>query len=308
MRKSVKKVLSFILAMVMVMGVLPITSLASNGQTADQTPDENDLFANGSYGWSGYTWNDGNGLSWTDSSEDTYGDSSAAWKFSAAAGVSEEVNYQVNLNGSYNMDGYYFAFDAKVNGVSSQNISIRPQSVAEDMPIDLTGYQTATLTDTWQTFMLDFAKAPWDAYDTYGLSDVQRVTILFDFDATSGADREVIIDNVRLVKMETASEDWIHMSVDAGMSNAGYSYTDAMVKAEESATSLRLDTANAKINYTISPQWEFAEKKVDMTNGILSGYFHFGGGTAYAAAELVSSNWKYTGRLEFQLEDLGDGW
>ena len=309
--KSLKKALSLVLAFVMVVGILPTTAWANEEPAEDivQSSDGNDLFANGDYGWSGYTWNDGNGLSWNNSSEDTYGDSSSkAWKFGAAAGIASEVDYQVNLNGSYNMDGYYFVFNAKVSGVNSQLISVRPQSVAEDMPIDLTGYQTATLTTNWQTFMLDFSLLPWDAYHTYGLNDVQRVTILFDFDSTAGADREVTIDNVRLVKMETASEDWIHMSVDAGMSNAGYSYTDAMLKTEGSATSLRLDTANAKINYTVSPQWEFAEKKVDMTNGILSGYFHFGGGAVYAAAELVSDNWKYTGRMEFQLEDLGDGW
>ncbi len=309
--KNLKKALSLVLAFVMVVGILPTTAWANEEPAEDivQSSDGNDLFANGDYGWSGYTWNDGNGLSWNNSSEDTYGDSSSkAWKFGAATGIASEVDYQVNLNGSYNMDGYYFVFDAKVSGVNSQLISVRPQSVAEDMPIDLTGYQTATLTTNWQTFMLDFSLLPWDAYHTYGLNDVQRVTILFDFDSTAGADREVTIDNVRLVKMETASEDWIHMSVDAGMSNAGYSYTDAMLKAEGSATSLRLDTANAKINYTVSPQWEFAEKKVDMTNGILSGYFHFGGGAVYAAAELVSDNWKYTGRMEFQLEDLGDGW
>ena len=112
-----------------------------------------------------------------------------------------------------------------------------------------------------------------------------------------------------IIRQENAEEDWIHMDVDAGMSNAGYSYSHEMVKADNSSTSLRLDTANAKINYTISPQWYFTEKKIDMTNGILSGYFHFGeGGTAYAAAELVSDNWKYTGRMEFQLTDVGDGW
>ena len=111
-----------------------------------------------------------------------------------------------------------------------------------------------------------------------------------------------------IIRQESIDEDWINMSVDAGMSNAGFSFAHDLVKAEKSSTSLRLDTANAKINYTISPQWDLAEKKIDMTSGILSGYFHFGGGTAYAAAELVSSNWKYTGRMEFELEDLGDGW
>lgn len=98
------------------------------------------------------------------------------------------------------------------------------------------------------------------------------------------------------------------MSVDAGMTNSVYSYTDRMVKGEGSTTSLKLDTANAKINYTLSPAWDFAEGKVDMSTGTLSGYFHFGEGEAYAAAELISSNWKQTGRLVFNLEPVGDGW
>lgn len=272
--------------------------------------DRNDLFTNASYGWSGSSWNDGNGLTWTNKSEDTYGEGSIkSWMFGAAESISSTVDYQVNLNGSYDMDGYYFVFDAKVNGAKSQPISIRPQSVSNGSPVDLAGYQTANLTGSWQTFMLDFSLSPWDAYNTYGLADVQRVTIQFMFNGTAGSNREVVIDNVRLVKKETVDADWINMSVDAGMSNAAYSYTDQMVKAEGSTMSLRLDTANAKINYTVSPQWQFTEKKVDMSSGILSGYFHFGeGGTAYAAAELVSDNWKYTGRMEFMLESVGDGW
>ena len=271
--------------------------------------DQNDLFANGSYGWSASTWNDGNGLSWDNKNTEVYGENSIrSWMFGAAANVATQADYQVNLNASYDMDDYYFVFDAKVSGVTSQSIEIRPQSVADDMPIDLAGYQAATLTNEWQTYMLDFSKSPWDAYYTYGLADVMRVTLRFAFNATTGSDRQVVIDNVRLVKKETVAEDWVNMSVDAGMSNASYSYTDQMVKAENSSTSLRLNTANAKINYTISPQWQFTEKKIDMSNGILSGYFHFGGGTAYAAAELVSDNWKYTGRMEFQLTDVGDGW
>ena len=272
--------------------------------------DQNDLFTNASYGWSGSTWNDGNGLSWTNKSEETYGEGSIkSWMFGADASVSAKIDYQVNLNGSYDMDGYYFVFDAKVNGTNSQTISIRPQSVSDGSPIDMAGYQDATLTGSWQTFMLDFSKTPWDAYYTYGLADVQRVTIRFSFDSTAGSAREVVIDNVRLVKKESVNEDWINMSVDPGMTNAAYSYNDQMVKAEGSTMSLRLDTANAKINYTVSPQWDLAEKKVDMSSGILSGYFHFGeGGTVYAAAELVSDNWKYTGRMEFTLTDVGDGW
>ncbi len=272
--------------------------------------DQNDLFTNASYGWSGSTWNDGNGLTWTNKSEETYGEGSIkSWMFGADASVSAKIDYQVNLNGSYDMDGYYFVFDAKVNGTNSQTISIRPQSVSDGSPIDLAGYQNATLNNSWQTFMLDFSKTPWDAYYTYGLADIQRVTIRFSFDSTAGSDREVVIDNVRLVKKESMNEDWINMSVDTGMTNAAYSYNDQMVKAEGSTMSLRLDTANAKINYTVSPQWDLAEKKVDMSSGILSGYFHFGeGGTVYAAAELVSDNWKYTGRMEFQLTDVGDGW
>ncbi len=221
--------------------------------------------------------------------------SSAAWKVIPTLGTEHNWAYpQFILNQEYAIDGHKLVMDVKpVNMESCQiNLSVINGSW-------LSGVTSTFLTvDQWTTIAFD-------------LTGTSISNFHLGMEVNGGENYAVYIDNIKLVRDETVAEDWIHMSVDEGMTNAIFSYTDELVKAEGSTSSLKLDTADAKIKFTISPQWALEEKKVDMTNGVLSGYFHFSDESAekvYVAADLYASNWKHTDRLVFELESVGDGW
>ena len=97
------------------------------------------------------------------------------------------------------MDGYYLVFDAKVEGVESQTLSMRPRT-GTDGAKDPCNNTVLQLTSGWNTYTVDFCAALKSSSSAEDLSAVQRLFLVFDFAASTGADRSVIIDNVRLVK------------------------------------------------------------------------------------------------------------
>ena len=274
----------------------------------EPTVDQNDILANGQFTWSPQTWNDGNGLVWDSNYFETYGEvSTKSWMFGASSDITAEAGYQMFIaDPGYDMDGYYFVFDAKVIGAESQQISVRPHG-GDSGWTDLTGPAFANLTNEWQTFMLDFSKNPWDGYNQYGLTNICRLNWTFYFDQTSG-DRQVVIDNARLVKMESVEEDWINMNKDTGDSKATFSIVNEMLKAPGSSFSMKVDTSTG-VDVTLNPQAYFGEGNYpNMTDGILSGYFYFGDQEPSANFRLTDKGWHGGVSLYFKFKDLGDGW
>ena len=221
--------------------------------------------------------------------------SSTAWKVVPTLGTEHNWAYpQFVLDQEYDIDGHKLVMDVKpVNMESCQiNLSVINGSW-------LSGVTSTFLTvDQWTTVSFDLTGSSISNFH-------------LGMEVNGGENYAVYVDNIKLVRDETVAEDWIHMAIDEGMTNAVFSYTDELVKAEGSTSSVKLDTADAKIKFTISPEWELDAKKVDMTSGILSGYFHFSDESAekvYVAADLYASNWKHTDRLVFELESVGDGW
>ena len=105
----------------------------------------------------------------------------------------------MGMTQSYDLSGYYLVFDAKVEGVDSQKLSIRPRT-GTDGASDPCNNTVLELTSGWNTYTVDFAAALKASSSEEDLSVVQRIFLVFDFAANTGSDRSVIIDNVRLVK------------------------------------------------------------------------------------------------------------
>ena len=228
--------------------------------------------------------------------------SSAAWKVVPDLGTEHNWAYpKLTLDQAYSEGNYKLVMDVK------------PVKM-EDFQINLSVIDGKWLSGVTSTHL------PVDQWTTVSFDIQNKAISNFNLGVEivgGAADYAFYIDNVKLIPVEeeenseTVEDDWIHMAIDEGMTNAGFSFVQDMVKAEGSTQSLRLNTADAKIKFTISPQWEFDEKKVDMSNGILSGYFHFSDESAekvYVAADLYAGNWRHTGRLDFELESVGDGW
>ena len=191
------------------------TTVYIDGLGFEKLVDKNDMFAGGSWA-GGNQWTTANNMTYVNNCTETYGeDSIFAWKFNATAANSNQwAQFLMGMTQAYNMDGYYLVFDAKVDGVASQNMNIRPRTGA-DGGGDPCNNTTVKLTQGWNTYTVDFAAALKSTSTAADLTTVQRLFMVFDFAATTGAERSVIIDNVRLVKKECKHLDTTTNTVDA---------------------------------------------------------------------------------------------
>ena len=197
------------------------TTVYIDGLKCEKLVDRNDLFAGGSQ-LGGSSWTTGTNMTFVNNCTETYGDDSLfAWKFSAtAANNNQWAQFLMGMTQAYNMDGYYLVFDAKVDGVASQNMNIRPRTGADGSG-DPCNNTTVKLTQGWNTYTVDFAAALKSTSTAADLTTVQRLFLVFDFAATTGAERSVIIDNVRLVSKVCQHANTTTTTVDATCTQAG---------------------------------------------------------------------------------------
>ena len=197
------------------------TTIYIDGLSCQKLVDKNDMFAGGSQA-GGSSWTTGTNMTFVNNCTETYGDDSLfAWKFSAtAANTNQWAQFVMNMTQAYNMDGYYLVFDAKVDGVASQNLNIRPRTGADGSG-DPCNNTTVKLTQGWNTYTVDFAAALKAASSAADLTAIQRLFLVFDFAATTGAERSVIIDNVRLVSKVCQHANTTSTTVDATCTQAG---------------------------------------------------------------------------------------
>ena len=64
----------------------------------------------------------------------------------------------MGMTQAYDMRDYYFEFDAKVDGVDSQKLSLRPRTGADGAK-DPCGNTVLNLTSGWNTYTVDFSTA-----------------------------------------------------------------------------------------------------------------------------------------------------
>lgn len=108
---------------------------------------------------------------------------------------------------------------------------------------------------------------------------------------------------------ETTAEDWIHMPIDAGMSR-GTTYTKdtEMLRADGSTQSLKVETGASASNLTFNTATANNGTPVDMTDGMIGGYFYFGEQTPHVTIRLCDKGWNGGVALNMEFLDAGNGW
>ncbi len=306
----------------------------------EETEAETDLLANAelkfNYNyWDNYEehWNDNtpdstkpSGLTIGTDTNNVYGEKSLrSWCINAntAATVKGAVA-QLHLNQMVDFSSHYLMFDLRYdvkdgNGdeatdASNSSFSVRMHGPNWD---DVTKHMGLTLTPNsdWTTMKVDPTVNLYsDSTRTAKLTDITDVSLLtftFSFDANTGYERSIYIDNVRAVKKETIEDDWIHMKNDPGEKET-YNVThsldyDIVRTAEGSSTSLKLvNSTDSEGRFCFSPQAAFGEN-YDMSTATLGAWFYFGDQEPKASLTL-SGNWILSSKLAFNFTNGGDGW
>lgn len=147
------------------------------------------------------------------------------------------------------------------------------------------------------------------------VSAVKIIGVIMHNDFFSGDKTYVgslVMDNFRLGEKESVVSDWIHMSIDSGMSeNVSYQVasdntfgdsTAAMKVETGEGYRVTFNTQAAVLNGTLPGV-------VNMANGgIIGGYFYFGDQTPDVKVRLTDKNWNGGATLGMNLIDVGDGW
>ena len=108
---------------------------------------------------------------------------------------------------------------------------------------------------------------------------------------------------------ETATEDWIHMPIDAGMSSGTtYSKVTDMLRADGSTQSMKVETGASASNLTFNTATANDGSPIDMTDGMIGGYFFFGDQTPHVTIRLCDKGWNGGVILNMEFLDAGNGW
>ncbi len=284
--------------------------------------DDGDLLANTNHiSYDTSHWTEENGLSCGVEFVETFNnDSWRSWRFSATADANKSSAVaQLNLNSTYDLTNAYLAYDVKF--VSSDvtdiiSIGTRPDDAGWAAMASIV--YTNVAAGDWRTVVIDFNSKVASGQT---MDDMMLLSLYFDFSTTTGAERTVYIDNLRIVPgVETFADDEIHMNVDTGSTGVKYWLSDRYTYGENSTVSMYMwaDTTNNAgvsgkgVDMYYSPESGkntiFGGKLPDYTHGVLSGYFYFGDQEPYATWNPVYSGWKGTLASSFHFKDLGDGW
>ena len=313
-----KKCMAYILCFAMLLSVMSgaLVSFAEETVADENTEAASDLFANANAADAVGILGGGN-FSYDANSTVVYGtESTKSWMFAGNESAAGWPTALLGLGGGIDMTGKFLEFDIKTEGGRGYVAisSLHDATTWGNLCAKDTFNVSATFnTSDWATVAFDLDAIVAEGKD---LTNVGFIKLGFDFDTNAGTERKYYIDNVRLVDHveSTVAEDWIHMSMDSGMSaGASYSIVPSPVKAPNSNRSMKVVTSGSgEVALTFNPQSAVINGQLaalpNMNEGYLSAYFYFGDQTPSAKLRLTSSTWAGGISHSFTMVDVGDGW
>ena len=206
MKNTFKKLLSLVLALVMVAGIFPPVQKAAAAGITEQTEQASDLLASATFSSSAWDWSGSGQYSYDSNSTVTNGENSLrSWRFSSTAqSVNSYSRLQLNLNKSYDMTNKDLVFDVKADPASelrSYYVGIVPINSNWEFLHDNTNYKEYQINftgDGWQTVTVDNSILKAYLLDGKGLNDVKYLYLSFYF--PKGQAHNIYIDNMHMVE------------------------------------------------------------------------------------------------------------
>ncbi|MBQ8360298.1 MAG: DUF4091 domain-containing protein, partial [Oscillospiraceae bacterium] len=302
----------------------PVVSSAPASTATDATEAESDLLST-NLAYDEAHWDNktgaGTGLTAEKTAECVYGSqSNASWAFKATAAANMNgVVAQIHLNESVDLTDSYLALDVKYVTSGPETTFGFLYRLHNTAWADVTNNAgVEAVAGEWTTvYLTPSAIAGMD------LTDCKLLTFNFNFAGTAGAERAIYIDNARVVKIEKATEDWIKLPVDTGMSagtvkvvnelTMGGTSTQAIkvVSGYGEAGSVCFNTAHAvdgKNADPVLPEDKRLPAYPVMKSGVLSGWFYFGEQTPSGTVALTYDDWGTSNAVEISFEPKGNGW
>ena len=203
MQKNLKRILSFVLTLVLIFGLVPSVSTVS--AATESTEEASDMLAKAAYAWSAQDWTGAGQLSYSNASTVTNGtESLRAWKFSTKAQAnSSYARLQIDLKQNYDMSNKDLVFDVKADpakDLTDYSVGIVPYGSDWKPVHDYTNgleYQVYFKDSDWTTVTVD--NSILKAYLESG-KDLSSIRVLYlSFNFPGGAEQNIYIDNMRLV-------------------------------------------------------------------------------------------------------------
>ena len=215
MKNTFKKLLSLVLALVMVAGFIPPVQQVAAAGITEQTEQASDLLADATFSSSAWNWSGSGQFSYDSNSTVTNGENSLrSWRFSSTAqSVNSYSRLQLNLNKSYDMTNKDLVFDIKTDpaaDLTSYYVGIVPMNSNGEYLHDYTNYKEYQINftgDGWQTVTVDNSILKAYLLDGKGLNDVKYLYLSFYF--PKGQAHNIYIDNMHMVehKVGTAATE-----------------------------------------------------------------------------------------------------
>ena len=281
MKNTFKKLLSLVLALVMVAGFFPPVQKAAAAGITEQTEQASDLLASATFSSSAWDWSGSGQFSYDSNSTVTNGENSLrSWRFSSTAqSVNSYSRLQLNLNKSYDMTNKDLVFDVKADPASelrSYYVGIVPINSSWEFLHDNTNYKEYQVHFTgnqWQTVTIDNATLKAYLLEGKDLSSVQLLYLSFLF--PNGQAQNIYIDNMRLVDhqygteaTDAASDILKNASVVENTANGStyfYEHNDTSVAYGNQSISSHKFSAAAGASDTMRVKYDLG-KSYDLTN------------------------------------------
>ena len=203
MQKNLKRILSLLLTLVLLVGLLPPVSKVSAATAS--TEESSDMLANAAYAWSAQDWSGSGQFSYSKESTVTNGaDSLRSWRFSSAAKATNSyARLQIDLQKNYDMSDKDLVFDVKADpakDLTGYSIGIVPYG-SDWKPLhnfdNYQEYQVYFKGDGWTTVTVDNSILKAYLESGKNLSSVRVLYLSFNFPA--GEAQNIYIDNMHLV-------------------------------------------------------------------------------------------------------------
>ena len=262
-------------------------------------------------------WGEEYGLGYGRNEEYLYGrESVRSWSFTAtAAANAESAVAQFRLKKSHDMSDCTLLLDVYYasEGTAAQTIGVRMHN-SNWGNINDVNRTFDVAPNAWTTIVVDFSSVLNAGAD---LTDLRFISFYFDFAETTGCERAVYIDNVRLYRSETVREDWINMSQDSGSyyKNTETNITNDVdaIKAEGSYQGLYVKSpADSVGKVTFNTDQAVIKGEIDalpdLISGTLSAWFYFGDAQPSAYVTLTEYGWKGSRGTHFTFGENRNGW
>lgn len=249
-------------------------------------------------------WTEESGMTVTQDTENIFGESSnRSWMFQAASTVNTFTIVQFDLGENVDMSNKYLLAD-----IMNQNVTFTVQLYDEAcVPVN----ENIVVADTdegneWETVLFNIYGSELEGRD---LTAVRYIVFGFDFAQGEGLERSLNVDNVRLMDIETAQEDMIHLP--------GYIYSDEEMPASEIALDIaHLKAEESKVSMKLQAPAEYPGMVfIDVSElnlkhrGTIGAWFYFGEQEPVAIAATIDVDGNYNAEnLMIAFGEGEDGW